>query len=67
MANPEYEYEVTDEEAESEFKEIKSKEADKKTMVEEYEEDERDEEEEKKKQSLKAKDNVIVETSIYKR
>jgi len=61
------EYEVTDANAESEFKEIKSKEIDETSMIESYKEDKKDEEEEKKKERAKNKDAVIIETDKYQK
>ena len=65
MAEPEYE--VSNEDAKAEFKEIKSKEADTKSMIKAYEEEEKDEEEEKKKEWAKTKDKVLVENNKYQK
>jgi hypothetical protein len=63
----ESEYEVTDEDAESEFQEIKNKEANEKSMIRAYKENKKDEDEENKKERAKNKDAVIIEPDKYQK
>lgn len=65
MTEPEYE--VTDEEAEADFREAKSKEVDTKSMITAYEQDEKDEKEEKKKELAETKDKVVEESKKYRK
>jgi hypothetical protein len=63
----ESEYEVSNEDANADFREMKSQETDTKSMVKAYEEEEREEKEEKKKKLSEAKDKVIVEDNKYQK
>jgi len=63
----ESEYEVTDEDAESEFQEIKNKEANEKSMIKVYKENKKDEDEENKKEQAKNNDAVIIEPDKYQK
>jgi len=61
------EYEITDENAESEFKEIKGKETDEKSMINAYKKEKEEEKDEEKKERVKNKDKIIIEVDKYRK